>query len=231
MAAFAQAQTCRRQVLLHYFGESLKEPCGNCDVCLNPPKMFDGTEVAQKALSCVYRAGQRFGMHYIIDILRGANTARIREYGHDKLSTYGIGADFSNHYWLNILRQLTHQGFLTQSIVNHMALQLTQEARPVLRGDIKVHLAQPRSLKQTQLITSKEQQKIASPETHALFEKLRALRKELAQAQKLPPYMIFSDAVLLRIAQDKPCRLQNFCKLMVLALAKLADMDKPFLIF
>lgn len=204
MAAFAQAQTCRRQVLLHYFGQAQKEPCGNCDICLNPPDMFEGTELAQKALSCVYRAGQRFGMHYIIDILRGAKTARVREYGHDKLSTYGIGADFSNHYWLNILRQLIHQGFLTQSITQHMALQLTQAARPVLRGELTVTLAKPRALKHTQIAASKEQHQIASPEVHTLFEKLRRLRKELAQAQKLPPYMIFSDAVLLRIAHDKP---------------------------
>ena len=100
MAAFAESLTCRRQVLLNYFGEYQREPCGNCDICLDPPKSYDGTEDARKALSCVYRVGQHFGVIYVVEVLRGADTQRIREHGHDKLSTYGLDKDKSQEHWV-----------------------------------------------------------------------------------------------------------------------------------
>lgn len=116
MAAFAEAQTCRRQVLLHYFDESALEPCGNCDICLDPPKRYNGTEDAQKVLSCIYRLGQRFGINHLIEVLRGSKGAAIVDRGHDKLSTWGIGKDKSHEYWLSVIRQLIHLGLASQDI-------------------------------------------------------------------------------------------------------------------
>src|SRR5690606_33814461 len=114
MVAFAESLTCRRQVLLGYFEERLEEPCGNCDVCLNPPERFDATEAARMALSCVYRVGSRFGLRHVVDVLRGADTERIRRFGHHRLSTWGIGRERSDAEWQSIVRQLIHRGYLTQ---------------------------------------------------------------------------------------------------------------------
>ena len=144
MAAFAEAQTCRRQVLLNYFGEYNDKPCGNCDICLDPPKSYDGTEDAQKALSCVWRVGQAFGVGYVVEVLRGSLNQRIKDHGHDKLSTYGIGKDQSPEYWMSVIRQLIHKGLLTQNITRNLVLQLTEAARPVLRGETTLALAVPR---------------------------------------------------------------------------------------
>ncbi len=150
MGAFAEAQTCRRLVLLNYFGEGRQQPCDNCDICLDPPKRYDGLVEAQKALSGIYRVGQRFGMGYIVEVLRGSNNQRIREQGHDKLPVYGLGKDQSHEHWVSVLRQLIHLGLVTQNIAMHSALQLTEAARPVLRGEVPLMLAVPR------LITAKQ---------------------------------------------------------------------------
>ncbi|MCD8547754.1 MAG: DNA helicase RecQ [Aeromonadaceae bacterium] len=204
MAAFAEAQTCRRQVLLNYFGESQGEPCGNCDVCLDPPRTFDATEDARKALSCVYRLGQRFGTGYVIEVLRGAQNQRIKEQGHDKLSTYGIGRDRSHEHWLSVLRQLIHQGLLTQSITRHLTLQLTEAARPVLRGEMKLELAVPR----LQPISSRKEKRNGLLDNanydKRLFKELRALRKQIAEDEEVPPYVVFNDATLVEMAQLMP---------------------------
>ncbi len=125
MVALAQADSCRRRVLLNYFGETLPADCGNCDRCLNPVEHYDATQDARKALSCVYRLHQRFGARYVSDVLRGADTERIRQIGHDRLSTYGIGAGRSTEEWLAIIRQLVHRGYLVQDIANYSVLRLT----------------------------------------------------------------------------------------------------------
>nr|WP_321242930.1 DNA helicase RecQ [uncultured Tolumonas sp.] len=204
MSAFAEAQTCRRQVLLNYFGEYHAEPCGNCDICLDPAKTYDGTDDARKALSCVYRVGQRYGMGHVIEVLRGAQSQRIRELGHDKLTTYGIGKDQSHEYWLSVLRQLIHKGLLVQNITRHLVLQLTEAARPVLRGDQPLELAVPR----TELLSAKKLRRreleLAQGEDAALFRELRKLRKQLAEEEGIPPYVVFNDATLLELAQFKP---------------------------
>jgi len=204
MSAFAEAQTCRRQVLLNYFGEYHAEPCGNCDICLDPPKTYDGTDDARKALSCVYRVGQRYGMGYVIEVLRGAQSQRVRELGHDKLTTYGIGKDQSHEYWLSVLRQLIHKGLLVQNITRHLVLQLTEAARPVLRGDQPLELAVPR----TELLSAKKLRRreleLAQGEDATLFRELRKLRKQLAEEEGIPPYVVFNDATLLELAQFKP---------------------------
>lgn len=132
---FAESQTCRRLVLLNYFGEHRQEQCKNCDICLDPPQQYDGLLDAQKVMSVIYRTGQIFGQHHIIAVLRGMNNLKIREHQHDQLSVYGIGKEQSQHYWQNVVRQLIHLGLIIQNIANHSALQLTESARPFLRGE------------------------------------------------------------------------------------------------
>lgn len=111
MGAFAEAQTCRRLVLLNYFGEGRQEPCGNCDICLDPPKQYDGLNDAQIALSTIGRVNQRFGMGYVVEVIRGANNQRIRDFGHDKLKVYGMGREKSHEHWVSVIRQLIHLGW------------------------------------------------------------------------------------------------------------------------
>ncbi|CAM3129748.1 ATP-dependent DNA helicase RecQ [Vibrio rarus] len=201
MSAFAEAQTCRRQVLLHYFGEYREKACGNCDICIDPPKTFDGTEAAQKALSCVYRVNQSFGMGYVTEVLRGMQNIRIRENGHDKLTTYGIGREHSHDYWVSIMRQLVHKGLLTQNIARNSTLQLTEEARPLLRGQMDLELAVPR-LDLT--VSSKSDKHVAKHYDKKLFAKLRNLRKRVADEEGLPPYVVFNDATLIDMADILP---------------------------
>ncbi|OAN19182.1 ATP-dependent DNA helicase RecQ [Photobacterium jeanii] len=202
MGAFAEAQTCRRQVLLHYFGEHRAEPCGNCDICLDPPKRFDGLEVAQKALSCVYRVKQNFGMTYVVEVLRGMQNQRIREHGHDKLTTYGIGREQSHEFWVSIFRQLIHLGLLNQNIMRSSTLQLTEKARAVLRGEVALELAVPRL---DSVVRNAKSDKLASRHyDKKLFAKLRKLRKAIADEDDIPPYVVFNDASLMEMAEKLP---------------------------
>ncbi len=204
MVDFAEALTCRRQVLLNYFGEHLDHECGNCDVCLNPPQRFDATVEAQKALSCVYRVGQRFGMRHVIEVLRGARTERIRRLRHDQLTTYGIGADQGEEAWGSILRQLVHQGYLVQDLANYGVLKLTERSRPLLRGQIRLELARPRVATAPKKKRSKRVDLSDRPHDEALFEALRELRTRLAGDQGVPPYVVFGDATLMQMARLKP---------------------------
>jgi ATP-dependent DNA helicase RecQ len=205
MAAFAEAQTCRRQVLLNYFGEYNQTKCNNCDICLDPPKQFDGTIDAQKALSCVYRLNQRFGIGYTVDVLRGAQTQRVKDQGHDKLSTYGIGKDNSPEYWLSVIRQLIHHGYLIQDITQSSVLKLTEAARSVLKSTITLNLAVPRirPAGKSSKGNKKTQQRFTNYDKK-LFALLRNLRKQIADEAELPPYIVFSDSTLTEMAALLP---------------------------
>ncbi|TMO61770.1 DNA helicase RecQ [Pseudoalteromonas aurantia] len=225
MASFAEAQTCRRQILLNYFSEYQREPCGNCDICLNPPKRFDGTLVAQQALSCVYRAEQRFGLGYIVDVLRGANTSRIRDNQHHELSTYGLGKDKSNEFWLSVLRQLIHHGLLTQDITQGASLKLTEAARSVLKDEYALQLAEPR-------LQAKHiyQDKLAQFNyDKKLFAKLRSLRKQLADEDDVPPYVVFNDKTLAEMAQLTPTTDGEFLSVSGVGFTKLSKYGAPFM--
>jgi len=198
MIAFAEALTCRRRVLLNYFGDELGEDCGNCDICSSPPECYDATVDAQKALSCVYRVGQRFGMRHVIDVLRGADNERIRNLRHNELTTYGIGSERSDAEWTSLLRQLLHRGFLLQDIANYSVLKLTGEARTLLKGEIQLELAKPRLRER-----GKKKRKLAAAvegRDELLFELLRELRKELATEERIAPFMVFGDASLTQMA-------------------------------
>lgn len=200
MQALGEAQTCRRLVLLNYFNEYREQPCGNCDICLDPPQQYDGTVDAQKVLSCVYRVSQRYGTNHIIDILRGSKSQKLTDVGHDKLSTYGIGADQSHEYWLGVIRQLIHRGLLVQNVAQYGVLHLTEAARPVLRGEVALQLAQPR----INLVVTKPRVADRADYDKVLFRRLRALRKAIADHEEVPPFVVFNDTTLVEMAIQFP---------------------------
>lgn len=206
MGAFAEAQTCRRMVLLNYFGEQQLKPCNNCDICLDPPQRYDGLKDAQKVLSCIYRVHQRFGMGYVIEVLRGASTQRIRDQRHDQLSVYAIGREHSNEYWISVIRQLIHLGLIEQNLANYSVLQLTEAARPVLRGETPLLLAQPRLRVKASADKSRTSRKTAAHTNYDrdLFARLRKLRKQIADEENIPPYVVFNDATLSDMAEKMP---------------------------
>ncbi len=203
MVGFAEAQTCRRRVLLGYFGERLAKDCGNCDICLNPPETYDATVDAQKALSCVFRVGQRFGVGHVVEVLRGAQTQRVLDLGHDKLSTYGIGAEKVADAWSSLIRQLIHRGYLVQDVAAYSVLKLTEAARPLLRGEERLVLAKPRI--RVKALPKKGRLQIGDFDyDDDLFDALRKRRKRLADAEGVPPYVIFGDATLAEMAAKMP---------------------------
>ncbi|MBC8519816.1 MAG: DNA helicase RecQ [Gammaproteobacteria bacterium] len=202
MIAFAETLTCRRRVLLNYFGEELGKDCGNCDVCSDPPECYDATVDAQKALSCVYRVGQRYGMRHVVDVLRGMDNERIRNLHHNELTTYGIGGDRSDAEWTSLFRQLIHRGYLIQDIANYSVLKLTQDARSILKGEKKLELAKPRLKEKV-----KKRKKLAvavEGRDELLFELLRDLRKDLSNQEGIAPFMVFGDATLTQMAIHLP---------------------------
>ncbi|MEN8687040.1 MAG: DNA helicase RecQ [Desulfuromonadales bacterium] len=203
MVGFAEAQTCRRRVLLGYFGEHLAKDCGNCDVCLNPPETYDATVDAQKALSCVFRVGQRFGVGHVVDVLRGAQTQRVLDLGHDKLSTYGIGAEKVADAWSSLIRQLIHRGYLVQDVAAYSVLKLSEAARPLLRGEERLVLAKPR-IRVKALPKKGRLQTGDFDYDDDLFDALRKRRKRLADAEGVPPYVVFGDATLAEMAAKMP---------------------------
>jgi len=233
MISFSEATTCRRRVLLNYFDESVAEGgCGNCDICLDPPESFDAKEDAQKALSCVYRLNQGFGMKYVIDVLRGADNQRIRERMHDQLSTYGIGKERSEEEWTAIFRQLIHRGFLLQDVASYSVLKLTAAARPLLRGEVELELAKPRIREKNKKTRKKKQLMeggLETPQDEALFDRLRELRKQIADEMGVPPYIVFGDAALIHMAQLKPTNEDEMLSVHGVGQAKLERFGKVFL--
>ena len=200
MQAMAEAQTCRRLVLLNYFNEFSEKECGNCDLCLDPPTRFDALEDAQKALSCVYRVGQQFGISHVVEVLRGSKNQKVLEHQHHELSTYGLGRDQTHEYWYSILRQLIHRGFLVQDIRRHAALQLTAEARPILRGENTLELAKPR----LNLTSGPSKITDRGDYNKVLFRRLRKLRKDIADREGVPPFVVFNDNSLVEMCQKYP---------------------------
>ncbi|RUO63763.1 DNA helicase RecQ [Pseudidiomarina insulisalsae] len=225
MQALGEAQTCRRLVLLNYFNEFRDEACGNCDICLDPPRQYDGTVDAQKVLSCIYRVGQRFGANHVIDVLRGSQSQRLTALGHEQLSTFGIGAEQSQSYWLGIIRQLIHRGLVIQNIQHYGTLQLTAAARPVLRGEVALQLAEPRM----NLAVSKPKVTDRADYDKLLFRRLRALRKSIAEAEDKPPFVVFSDATLVEMAVHYPTDEQSMMLISGVGQTKYARYGEAFI--
>ncbi|MGB2108718.1 MAG: DNA helicase RecQ [Marinobacter vinifirmus] len=234
MLGLCEVTQCRRQVLLRYFGDTLEQPCGNCDTCLNPPETWDGTVAVQKALSCVYRTGQRFGVNYVIDVLRGSENERILQSGHQAISTYGIGQDLSATEWKSVFRQLVANGYLRADPEGYGALQLTERCRPLLKGEQPIQLRKDPVHKKGS--GSKSSGSRASGQDirdqitdHAGWDALRACRKELADKQGVPPYVIFHDTTLFEMLQRRPGSIEELGEISGVGAAKLEKYGETFL--
>ena len=228
MVGFAEALSCRRRILLGYFAEDLAEDCGNCDICLTPPELVDVTEDARKALSCVFRVNQRFGMGHVIDVLRGARKERLLQLRHDRLSTYGIGKEQTQEYWGSLLRSLVQQGYLEQDVGNYSVLKLNESAWPLLRGEQPLKMAKPR----VRTVAKPKKAKYAAggiDHNPELFEKLRLLRKTLADQAGVPPFVIFNDATLAQMAAHLPSDNASMMRIHGVGFHKLEQYGPPFL--
>lgn len=223
LIGLAEMPGCRRQALLFYFGETLNEPCGNCDNCLEPPATIDGTVLAQKALSTVYRTGQRFGVGYLVDILLGKADERAIRLSHDKLSVFGIGNDVDAAEWRGLFRQLVAAGMLTGDDEGHNTLALTDRARPLLRGEETFRMrATTRSPGRVKSRTGQDTPKLVVAEAdRPLFEMLKALRLRLAASAKVPPYVICHDRTLAELAQLRPTDLDGLNNITGLGASKI----------
>jgi ATP-dependent DNA helicase RecQ len=205
MLGLCELASCRRQAILAYFDELLDEPCGNCDNCLSPPATWDATVDAQKALSTVYRTGQRFGVAYVTDVLRGKVDERIQRNRHDQLSTFGIGEELSVFEWRSLYRQLIALGYLRINMERYGALELTEKSRPLLRGETQLQ-----ARKQLKPEPGKKQPKKSSAKSELrsidepIFQALRELRTKLAEQQGVPPYVIFADSALTEMSRLRP---------------------------
>ncbi len=224
LLGYCESTRCRRQLLLGGFGEDYPRACGNCDNCLDPPRTRDGTVLAQKALSCVYRTGQRFGAAHLADVLLGRDTERVRQWGHQQLSTFGIGTDLDERGWKGVFRQLVALGLLDVDIEGHGSLRLAEAARAVLRGERRIELREeaPRSRRRGARpdATAPAPAALAAGDQPA-FEALRALRARLAREQSVPAYVIFHDATLRAIAERRPASLDELAGLPGVGAAKL----------
>ena len=202
LLSYCEAPRCRRQVLLDYFGET-HTPCGNCDVCIDPPELWDGTLAAQKALSAIFRTGMRFGVSHLTDVLRGKLTDKIQQWQHDKLPTFGVGNDLDEHAWKSVFRQLAAAGLVHVDMAEHGALQLTDAARKVLKGEQRVELRRPVRRKAAQAKTTVVYSDL-STEDNELFQLLRRWRSDTAKEQAVPAYVILHDKTLRELAEVRP---------------------------
>ena len=228
LLGLAESTGCRRQALLAYFGEQFPAPCGNCDNCLDPPVTFDATEAAQLALSCVYRTGQRFGVAYLVEVLRGGDDPRIASLGHDRLALYGRGQERPAAQWRSLFRQLAARGLVSVDIDGHGGLRLTDVARPVLRGEQRLFLREESTARERRRRKGAAAPALASAE-QALFEALRAERRRLADAHGVPAYVIFHDATLAQMAAERPRTLAELAQINGVGAAKLERYGEAFL--
>jgi len=214
LLGFCETALCRRQVLLNYFGEEYLTACNNCDNCLQPVETWDGKIAAQKALSCVYRTGQRFGVKHLVDVLLGKTSPQIERFNHDKVSTYGIGQEYSSAEWQRIFRQLIAANMLTVDMEGYGSLRLTDKSTPLLRGEQTIYFRKdPEKPKKGSKETkgpSKRDVQARPPADDLLWKALKEKRLQLAREQGVPPYVIFHDATLCEIHQKKPRTLRDF---------------------
>ncbi len=229
MLGLCELITCRRQALLGYFGETLAQPCGNCDTCLNAPETWDASLPAQKALSCVHRTGQRFGVNYLMDVLMGKADERMQRFGHDKSSTFGIGKDLTANEWRGIYRQLIARGLLAVDIEGHGSLKLTDACRPVLRGEERLMLRREIKAEKTKKAAARARTAFTNTTDSALWEALRARRRQLALDQGVPPYVVFHDATLTQMIERRPRTLGEFGEISGVGERKLAAYGQEFL--
>jgi ATP-dependent DNA helicase RecQ len=228
LLGFAESCQCRRQVLLRYFGDD-GGPCGNCDVCLDPPDTFDGSIAAQKLLSCIYRTGERFGQAHVISVLLGELDERIERLSHDKLSTFGIGKEHDRNAWRSIVRQLVAHGLITVDVAGHGGLFISPNGRQFLREKQPLRLRVSKKARPGKKSVRREAKEALSAADRALFEKLRAKRLELAKVQNLPPYVILHDKTLQEMAARAPSNRMELAQISGVGEAKLARYGEAFL--
>lgn len=231
LVGLAETTKCRRQVILSYFGEDQHQPCGNCDTCLEPVETWDATQASRKALSAVYRTGQRFGPAHVIEVLMGRKTEKIRQNGHDQLSVYAIGKDIAQPQWRSVFRQLLAMGYLQVDVEGHGGVYLTEESRPVLRGEKVVEMRKdPGESKRAMTKRLRDfDTEFENEEDRDLWERLRTLRRELATSQNVPPYVIFSDRTLWEMVRFKPRTLEDMASINGVGVKKLDQYGLAFL--
>jgi len=233
MLGFCENISCRRASLLSYFGEQPKTTCGNCDNCLEPVESWDGTVEAQKALSCIFRTEQRFGVNYLIDILLGKLTPRIEQFGHNKVSTFGIGSELSEVQWRSVFRQLMARGLIEVDVDGYGSLKLTETSRPVLRGEtaffFRKDIVQNNNASHSKKRGQWARDLSAQPEDKALWEALREKRKTLAQENGVPAYIIFHDATLMEMVATHPTNHHELGNISGIGASKLEKYGDEFL--
>ncbi len=228
LIGLCESASCRRQILLQYFGDS-SQPCNNCDTCITKPQTFDATIAAQKAISTVYRTGMRFGVSYLIDVLLGKSQERIVSLKHDKLSTYGIGTEYSKNEWLSIFRQIVAQNLLMVDTQNHGSIKITPAGMQFLKEKSSIFMRKYTGKIKTSKAKTKTETIISLSQDQSLFEMLKAKRTELAKAQNLPPYIIFHDKTLREIAINKPRDNNAMSQINGIGLRKIELYGKEFL--
>ena len=226
MLGLCEITTCRRQALLDYFDDELPQSCGNCDTCLNPVPTWDGTQAARMALSACYRTEQRFGVNYLIDVLRGADVDKIKHNGHHQLSTFGVGCELDNNQWRSVFRQLVARGYLSVDLERFGALRMEEKCRPLLRGEEAIELR--KDIKQ-QAARRTTKSSLPMDIDVALWEALRECRRQLASEQGVPPYVIFHDSTLQEMCITIPQSLGEFARLSGVGERKLDKYGAVFL--
>jgi ATP-dependent DNA helicase RecQ len=232
LLGYCESTTCRHQSILRYFGESHPGACGQCDNCLHPVETWQATQVAQMALSCVYRTGQRFGVGHLIDVLTGKTTPQVERFNHDKVSTFGIGKTLNQNQWSGVYRQLIAAGLLEADMAAYGGLKLTEAARPVLKGEQEVWLrrdAEPEKRMSKAERSARAKEAFEGANDDPLWQALKAKRLELAREQGVPPYVIFHDSTLLEIHNRKPQTLDEMGRISGIGQAKLQKYGDAFL--
>lgn len=231
LLGFCESTECRHQTILRYFGEAHPGNCNECDNCLTPVQSWDASREAQMALSCVYRTGQRFGVGHLVDVLLGKQTERTTKFGHQQLSTFGIGLEHTAQQWSSIFRQLVAGGFLEADMEAYGGLRLTESARPVLKGEQKVSLrrdAEPvKRARETR--EGKSREPFSGANEDRLWLALKAKRMVLAREQGVPPYVIFHDSTLLEMHDQRPCSLTEMGRISGVGQGKLTRYGDDFL--
>lgn len=235
LLGLCEASTCRRQILLEYFGDA-SSPCGNCDNCLNKVETFDATIAAQKAISCVYRTEQRFGVGYLIDVLLGNDEERIKNFGHDKISTFGIGKEFSKVEWQAIFRQLIALNLLRVDSESYGSLKITDAGRKFLQEKTPIQMRKIAARSKSKAAAKLDQKgktkvifALSDDLENELFAKLKAKRLEIAKAQNVPPYVVFHDKTLIEMIKTRPNSLAEMTKISGIGEAKANKYGKVFL--
>ncbi len=229
LIAYCESAECRRIALLGYFDEKTG-PCGNCDNCLSPPTLVDATRQAQMLLSAIYRTGQAFGAGHVVDVLLGAETDKVRERGHDRLPTYGVGKEFPKQYWQSLVRQAVAGGQIAINIAKYGGLEITERGRAILKGEMPFFFREPgKKAARASRRAARAAAGIGGDVDPALLARLKALRLDLARTQQVPAYVVFPDATLIEMARVRPTSLDEMRQIGGVGPRKLEQFGAAFL--